>query len=264
MARPRKERRVCMNFGERLFVSETEAPCMRIAADELEALRLTDLEELDQSEAAGRMRISRGTLQRLLREARRKLTFALLEGGSIMTEGISKNCAPGCDEERRCRFCRRRTNQALHWRGEKTMKIAVATENGMVFQHFGHTPEFAVYDVEDGRIKSKTVEPTDGCGHGALAGFLQARGIDVLICGGIGGGAQMALAEANILLAAGVQGDADRAVSEFIAGTLSSVSASTCGGHEHGEGHSCGGHGHGEGHSCGGHGHGGGHSCGGH
>ena len=74
------------------------------------------------------------------------------------------------------------------------MKIAVTYENGNVFQHFGHTEQFKLYDVQDGKVVSSQVVDTNGSGHGALAGFLAAHQVEALICGGIGGGAQMALA----------------------------------------------------------------------
>ena len=100
------------------------------------------------------------------------------------------------------------------------MKIAVTYENGQIFQHFGHTEQFKLYTVEDGKIVSAEIVATNGSGHGALAGLLAALGVDVLICGGIGGGAQMALAQAGIKLFGGVKGDADKAVESFAAGTL--------------------------------------------
>lgn len=135
------------------------------------------------------------------------------------------------------------------------MKIAVTYEDGMVFQHFGHTQQFKIYDVENGVIQREQVVDTQGSGHGALAGFLTEYGVDTLLCGGIGGGAQNALASAGIQLYGGISGDADGAVRAFLAGTLTYNPDVHCDhhDHEHGEGHSCGGHsGHGEGHSCGG------------
>ena len=78
------------------------------------------------------------------------------------------------------------------------MKIAVTYENGKVFQHFGKTESFKIYEVEDNQIVSSEVISSNGSGHGALAGLLAEQGIDVLICGGIGGGAQAALADAGI------------------------------------------------------------------
>ena len=136
------------------------------------------------------------------------------------------------------------------------MKIAVTYENGEVFQHFGHTQEFKVYDVEDGEVKSSEIIGSNGSGHGALAGLLANKEIDVLICGGIGGGAQAALSEQGIELCAGASGDTDAAVEAYLKGELVN-SGVNC--NHHGEGHSCGDH---EGGHCGHHDHGEG-GCGG-
>ena len=91
------------------------------------------------------------------------------------------------------------------------MKIAIPYENGQVFQHFGHSAQFKLYTAEEGRITGAEVVSTDGQGHGALVGFLVRNGVNVLLCGGIGGGAQMALAQAGIRLCGGITGDADSA-----------------------------------------------------
>ena len=95
------------------------------------------------------------------------------------------------------------------------------------------------------------VVDTNGSGHGALVGVLNALNADVLICGGIGGGAQTALAAAGIKLFGGVSGDADKAVEVFINDTLDYNPDVKCSHHEHnhGEGHTCGEHGCGS-HSC--------------
>lgn len=131
------------------------------------------------------------------------------------------------------------------------MKIAVTYDSGMIFQHFGHTEFFKVYEVENGFVKSANVFSTNGSGHGALAGFLAANGVDTLICGGIGGGAQMALAEAGIKLYGGVSGLADDAVAALLSGNLGYDPDVKCDhhSHEHGEAHTCGNHGCGS-HSC--------------
>lgn len=115
------------------------------------------------------------------------------------------------------------------------MKIAATYENGQIFQHFGHTEKFKVYDIQDGKIVSAKVIDTNGSGHGALAGVLKDLGVDTLICGGIGGGAQMALAEAGIKLYGGVSGDADTAVNELISGSLNFNPDVKC--NHHGEEH---------------------------
>ena len=132
------------------------------------------------------------------------------------------------------------------------MKIAVTYENGQIFQHFGHTRSFKVYDVQNGKVLSSQIVDTNGSGHGALVSVLTALHADVLICGGIGGGAQMALASANIQLFGGVSGDADAAVEAFIEGKLAYNPNVQCNhhGHHHEEGHTCGDHGCG-GHTCG-------------
>lgn len=133
------------------------------------------------------------------------------------------------------------------------MRIAVTYENGQVFQHFGHTQEFKIYEVEDGKVVSSEIIGSDGQGHGALAGLLSNKSIDVLICGGIGGGAQAALSEQGIELCAGASGDVDAAVEAYLKGELVN-SGVNC--NHHGEGHTCGDHE--DGHSCGDHS-----SCGG-
>ena len=130
------------------------------------------------------------------------------------------------------------------------MKIAVTYENGEIFQHFGHTESFKVYEVADDKVVSSEVVSTNGSGHGALAGLLGELGVDVLICGGIGGGAQMALKEADIRLYGGVSGSADEAVEAFLNGDLEYNPAVKCNHHDHHEsGHNCGDHGCGS-HKC--------------
>ena len=132
------------------------------------------------------------------------------------------------------------------------MKIAVTFDNGQIFQHFGHTEYMKLYTVENNEIVSSEVKSTNGSGHGALAGFLRANGVDVLICGGIGGGAQMALAEAGIKLYGGVSGEADAAVKALLNDSLDFNPDVKC--NHHGEDHehhgNCGSRGCGS-HSCG-------------
>ena len=134
----------------------------------------------------------------------------------------------------------------MRTKGIQTMKIAVTYDNGEVFQHFGKTENFKVYEVEDNKIISSEVISSNGSGHGALAGVLADQGVDVLICGGLGGGAQTALAEAGIEVCAGAAGDTDKAVQDYLDGTLEDAGV-TCD-HHHEEGHSWGDHE--EGHSC--------------
>ena len=136
------------------------------------------------------------------------------------------------------------------------MKIAVTYENGQVFQHFGHTQQFKVYEVEDGKVVSSAIMDTNGSGHGALAGFLQNAGVNTLICGGIGGGAKQALSQAGITLYGGASGAADDVVEALLAGSLSYDPDALCHQHDEHHGGQCGdGHHHSCGeHSCGHHG----------
>ena len=199
------------------------------------------------------MQIARTTVQRIYEIARKKIAAALIDGHPLRIEGGDFRI---CDGQRsNCSFggCYK---QELYQKyavekGESIMRIAVTYENGQIFQHFGHTEAFKIYDVEEGNVLHSEVVDTNGSGHGALAGVLTALNADVLICGGIGGGAQTALAAAGIKLFGGVSGDADKAVEAFINKTLEYNPDVKCSHHEHnhGEGHTCGTHGCGS-HSC--------------
>lgn len=121
------------------------------------------------------------------------------------------------------------------------MKIAVTYENGAVFQHFGKTQTFKLYEVEDGKVIASEVIGTDGNGHEALADYLESKAVSVVICGGLGDGAQAALAAAGVEVISGAEGDADAAVEAFLRGELVSRGVN-CDhhDHDHGEG-GCGG-----------------------
>ena len=137
------------------------------------------------------------------------------------------------------------------------MRIAVTYENGEIFQHFGRTENFKIYEVEENKVVSSEVISSNGSGHGALAGVLEEQNVDVLICGGIGGGALNALAQAGIEVCAGASGDTDKAVEDYLNGNLVDAGM-TC--NHHGEGHTCGHHD--EGHICGHHSENEEHNCG--
>ncbi len=265
MARPVKGRQVdrLPDYSRFCALSRSgEGHRIVMAVEEYETLRLIDYLELTQEDCARRMGVGRGTVQSLYTSARKKLARFLVEGAQLEIGGgeFVLRKADGEAESRQ-------SFQA--GKGDHRMKIAVTYENGEVFQHFGHTSQFKIYETEDGAVRSAEVVDTNGSGHGALAGFLADRGVEVLICGGIGMGAKNALAEAGIRLYPGASGDADRQVEAFLAGTLAYDPDTQCSHHDgHGEGNcknhgdrSCGGH---EGHSCGDHEGHGGHGCGGH
>ena len=122
------------------------------------------------------------------------------------------------------------------------MRIAVTYEDGKVFQHFGHTQQFKIYDVDNQKVVKSEIVDTMGSGHGALAGFLTNLNVDVLICGGIGQGAKNALASMNIKLYGGVSGEADDVVEALLNEQLEYNENVQCSHHEHGHDHSCGEH----------------------
>lgn len=245
MARPSKPRRVCRMPACTHFYAEADShkanPSLQLSVEEYEAIRLLDYLGFTQQEAARQMGTGRTTIQSLYTQARRKLARFLVEGFPLTIDGGSYElCALG----QNC------LNQSKNSRkGEPIMKIAVTYENGQIFQHFGHTQQFKVYHVEEGAIVSSEIVDTNGQGHGALAGFLLGGGVDVLICGGIGGGARNALAEAGIELYPGAVGDADAQVESFLKGQLVYDPDTMCSHHSHEEGHSCGNHGCGD-HGC--------------
>jgi len=211
-----------------------------MSLDEFETIRLLDNSLLTQEECAKMMKISRTTVTAVYESARRKIADCLLNGKRLVISGGKWH------------VCDKNVPVNLKHKGATIMRIAVTHENGNIFQHFGHTKEFKIYDIDDGKIVKSEVTDTNGQGHGALAGFLKNAQVDALICGGIGGGAQIALKEAGIKLYAGADGNTDDAVAAFMAGTLSYNPNATCN-HHHGEEHEdC----HGNGHigSCGNHG----------
>ena len=139
---------------------------VRMTVDEFEALRLLDDEGLNQEACASRMNIARTTVTAIYDSARKKVAEALVHGKRLLIAG-------GC-----CEFAPVEIRQDIMEKGSITMRIAVTYENGEVFQHFGHTEQFKLYDVEDGKITGEQVIDTNGSGHGALAGFLQAAKVD--------------------------------------------------------------------------------------
>lgn len=293
MARPPKKRFICCLPKQSCFRPDGPAAGdIILTVDEYETIRLIDLEGSTQEECSRQMQVARTTVQSIYNEARRKLADAIVNGRRLLITGgdyrlcsrYDSACGRGC--RKRCRrsaepLCAtadasrapdahlraagigprsQTTPQKTMTGGLQPMKIAVTFDNGEIFQHFGHTEQFKLYEVEDGHVVSSIVVDTNGSGHGALAGFLTEYGVDTLICGGIGGGAQNALASMGIRLYGGCSGSADEAVAALLAGSLDYNPDVHCDhhSHEHGEGHTCGDHG------CGGHDHDhgdGGHCC---
>ena len=243
MPRPCKRRRICSMPGCGRFGpkdakgAEKKSTPVIMTVDEFETVRLIDLEGMTQEECAERMNVARTTAQAIYNSARIKLAECLVNRKELRIEGGDYELCDGSAGTAGCRNCCRRKE------GKNSMKIAVTYENGQIFQHFGHTEQFCVYEAENGRVTGKSIVDSDGCGHGALAEFLRQRGVDTLICGGIGGGAQQALAEAGIQVFGGASGDADSAVEALLAGNLAYDADVHCDHHDHEGG--CGEHGEG-------------------
>ncbi len=233
MARPSRCRRICLEPEYDSFApcgKESAEPVL-LTVDEFETIRLIDYERQTHEQCARQMGVSRTTVTEMYERARGKLAHCLVNGRPLRIAGGNyKLCDGG-----RCRHCKKfNTSAGTPARKEaSTMKIAVTYENGAVFQHFGHTQQFKVYDVDNGQVTASEILDTNGQGHGALAGFLTAAGVDTLICGGIGGGAKAALANAGIQLYGGVSGSADEAVAQLLAGTLAYNPGIQCSHHDH-------------------------------
>ena len=202
-----------------------------MTVDELEVLRLCDLEGLNQEAVAQHIGIARATVAAICSRAHRKVANALVNGRALSIKGGNIAYSPI-------------TTTTAAWPAKEvdTMRVATTYDNGNIFMHFGRSEQFKIYDIQDGEVIDKQVVGTGGTGHGALAGLLANGGVD--------GGAINALAQAGITVYAGAQGSCDACVEALIAGTLAQNGEATCGCHGHDHEHS---HEHGE--SCGCHGH---------
>lgn len=244
MARPSRCRRICSEPAYDSLIPS--GICVReenvLSVDEYEVIRLIDLEKKTHEQCSGVMNISRTTVTEIYESAREKIADSIVNGKALRIYG-GNYCICDGSAARYCRKACKKFNADVlpaYKKGKNAMRIAVAYENGKIFQHFGHTKQFKLYDVENNKVTREQIVDTNGQGHGALSGFLKASSADVLIGGGIGGGAQTALSEAGIKLFGGVSGNADEAVKAYLNGGLSFDPDVHCEHHEHhGEGHSC-------------------------
>jgi len=221
MARPVTERRLGAPISPRLFkpagIPTRELAEVVLGLDEAEAVRLADLEGLYQEAAARQMGISRQTFGRVIEGARRKIASAILEGKALRLEG---------------------GDYVVDSEGEKTMKIAVPSRDGMVDEHFGHCKEFLVYRAEEGGlVEEKTIPSPDACGcKSGIAAELAREGVTHLVAGNMGEGAVRVLGSHGIAVIRGASGSAKAAAEGFLAGTVVDSGAGCAG---HGEGHEC-------------------------
>ena len=246
MARPTRCRRICAEPAYDSFRPNgiPTGETIEMTVDEYETIRLIDLNKFTHEQCAQQMGISRTTVTEIYESARYKLADSIVYGKVLNISGGNYRFCDGTDTfccKRQCKKTDRSVFQNnLRRKGERQMRIGVTYENGEIFQHFGHTEQFKFYDVENGEIKQTQIVDTNGQGHGALSSFLTEACVNVLICGGIGGGAQSALAEAGIQLLGGVSGNADEAVRNYISGNLVYNPDIHCTHHDHE--HTCGAH----------------------
>ncbi len=230
MSRPCKKRRVCyypkyLNFG---VLDKNCTEIVTITVDEFECLRLIDYEQLTQSECASRMNIARTTVTSIYQEVRAKIADVIVNGKKLVISGGYYEICPNVINKK-------------ERKEDIKMKIAVTYENEKIFQHFGKTEKFKVYEIKENGEMITSILDSNGAGHGALAGVLFENNIDVLICGGAGQGAINALRSRGIIVCAGVTGNCDEAVKLFINDVLEYSDESNCDhhGHEHHESHEC-------------------------
>ena len=207
-------------------------PSITLNLEEWECLRLVDYLGMDQEEAAVSLDVSRQLLQMLLRSARQKVARALVE---VLPLHIRDGYYTYTDVVGESRIDR-----------SEEMKVAVTCFQDDVFQHFGRTPEFAIFQVEDGKIVKEERVAAPAEGHGALAGFLKTQNVNTLICGGIGGGAINALRAAGIEVFTGASGNVRDQAESLLAGKLPQQGDANCdhSGHDHGHEAGCGHHDH--------------------
>lgn len=109
------------------------------------------------------------------------------------------------------------------------MKFAITYMGGYVFQHFGQTRQFKVYDTDSGE---SSILDSGEYSHGSLATLLEMKGVQALLCGGIGDGARNMLKNRGIEVYPGQQGDVDEVAKAFMDGKIVQQHKCTCN-HDH-------------------------------
>jgi predicted DNA-binding protein (UPF0251 family)/predicted Fe-Mo cluster-binding NifX family protein len=222
MPRPVNERRLGSAIPTRVMkpagIPARELEEVTLGFDEAEALRLADLEGLYQEAAARSMGVSRPTFGRIIEAARRKAADAILNGKALRIDGGEITIG----EE-----------------GERAMKIAVPSRDGLVDGHFGHCKEFLVFRVEGTTlVPEATIASPESCGcKSGVAGDLAAAGVTHMVAGNMGEGAVRVLASHGMTVVRGASGDARAAAQAFADGELVDSGAG-CAGHG-APGHEC-------------------------
>ena len=192
-----------------------------LTLDEFEALRLVDVDGLNQIEASDSMQVSRATIQRLLTSGRKKLVEAILYNHAIEIRNDIRNIK-----------LKGENNMNIE---QKDIKIIAfpTSDKVTIDNHFGHTREFAIYTVKDADIidvKHVTPPPHE---PGVIPKFLRDQKIDVIITGGMGQKAITLFKHHNIDVILGARGRIDVNLNEYLGGFLTSQGTSCE--HHHGD-----------------------------
>ncbi len=180
---------------------------VELLLDEYETVRLLDYEGKQQAEAAELMNVSRPTLTRIYMEARRKMATALVEGRPL--------CITGGNTD----FVSYQTNKSNIMM--MNQKIAIPTNEGSLYQHFGKAPQVTIVTIEDGKVKETVVLDAPEHEHGAMPRFIAAQGCTDVLCGGLGGGAVNMLNQLGIEVHAGAPSiPVAELLSQYLGGTI--------------------------------------------
>jgi len=226
VARPPKCKFISAIPANRCFLPETASgEAVVITLEHLEVLRKVDYEEWDQDEAATFMGISRGTVQRMLQEAHHLVAEALVHGKSIRIEGGNVIVGGSVHHSRGCRHGSQCTKDK-GFREDENMEdrnntvLGIVSDGLRVFPHFGRAPGFHKVEIIDGEIRSQAYVDLEGQGHEAIPTALAKHGVRTLLAGGIGQGALNRLDAEGISVLAGIDGDVQTAIAEYVKGSL--------------------------------------------
>lgn len=220
MPRPSRTRRIfeCPQYLEFAPVDDASHDIVTLTMDEYEVIYLVDYEHQTHVECAKCMDISRTTVTEIYERARFKIADSIVNGKRILIAGGNYRISDV--EESACYKSKRfnpHANELIEEKAEDTMRIAVTiAKDGSIFQHFGRSEEFKIYDIKEKRIVNSLVISTNGVSHGALVGFLMEAHVDVLICGGLGRGARVALNESGVELYPGIKGNVDDVIQLYL------------------------------------------------
>lgn len=189
--------------------------------DEYEAIRLMDYEELQQSQAAELMNVSRPTFTRIYDAARKKVAKAIVEGCGVVITGDNA----GFEEYQNRKIKIRIMNQ----------KIAIPTmADGTLSQHFGRAPKFTFVTLKEGEVVETQVLDAPPHEHGSAPRFIAANGGTDVLCGGLGAGAVKILNELGIQVHGGAPVlPVSELVEQYLNGTIVYGDSSCHGGCHH-------------------------------